>query len=102
MFGVCLKDFIMQPPHGTEVEHINGNTLDCRRQNLRIVPKGTAKPANDESQGEPFTLLKPGDPVPSYAVWFTREQLEDAGVDDEASKCETPSTTTPTRGEPRD
>jgi hypothetical protein len=32
-----LHRFIMNPPKGKQVDHINRNTMDCRRYNLRIV-----------------------------------------------------------------
>jgi hypothetical protein len=34
-----MHDFIMQPKEDEYVIHINGNTLDNRIQNLRIVKK---------------------------------------------------------------
>jgi len=36
-----LHRWIMQPEPGYEVDHINHDTLDNRRRNLRILPKGT-------------------------------------------------------------
>lgn len=32
-----LHRFIMQPPPRMQVDHVNGNTLDCRRANMRIA-----------------------------------------------------------------
>lgn len=34
---VFLHRYIMEAPHGMQVDHVNGNTLDCRRQNMRLA-----------------------------------------------------------------
>src|SRR3954464_1039854 len=34
---VRLHRLLMQPPFGFEVDHRNGDKLDCRRANMRIV-----------------------------------------------------------------
>jgi len=34
-----LHRVIMEPPAGKVVDHINGNGLDCQRDNMRIVTK---------------------------------------------------------------
>ncbi len=38
-----LHRHLMQPPEGTEVVFRNGDTLDCRRENLRVVTKKEAR-----------------------------------------------------------
>lgn len=36
---VYMHRFIMQPPKGLDIDHINRNPLDCRRKNMRICPR---------------------------------------------------------------
>lgn len=35
--AVCLHRFLLNPAPGLEIDHINGDRLDCRRENLRVV-----------------------------------------------------------------
>jgi len=51
-----LHRWIMQPPNGYEVDHINHDTLDNRRCNLRIVPRG----ANQQNYHRARTTSKSG------------------------------------------
>jgi hypothetical protein len=37
---------IMNPPHGCEVIFLNGDTLDCRKSNLKVVPRGESRRHN--------------------------------------------------------
>lgn len=36
-----MHRFIMNASHGQEIDHINGNRLDNRRENLRFVDRST-------------------------------------------------------------
>jgi hypothetical protein len=37
---VSMADLIMKPGPDEYVIHVNGNVLDCRRANMRIVKRG--------------------------------------------------------------
>lgn len=42
-FAVIMARFIMDAPPGTEVDHVNGDTLDNRRCNLRVCSSSQNK-----------------------------------------------------------
>jgi hypothetical protein len=35
---ITIAEYIMDAPKGSRIEHINGDTLDNRRANLRVIP----------------------------------------------------------------
>jgi hypothetical protein len=42
--GMPLANFILGLPAHVEIEHLNGNRLDFRRSNLRVVEKSQDRP----------------------------------------------------------
>jgi hypothetical protein len=38
-YAVYLHRLLLEPPKGLEVDHINGNPLDNRRENLRLATR---------------------------------------------------------------
>lgn len=69
---------IMSPPDDMEIDFINGNTLDVRKQNLRIVTHQensyNRKLQNNNSSGVPGVW------------WLAREQVWEAGITHEKVK----------------
>jgi len=51
-----MHTVIMNPPEGKEIDHINGDGLDNRRENLRIVSHRT----NQQNRHENKTSRYPG------------------------------------------
>ncbi len=37
--SISLHRYIMRPPKGLQVDHINGNGLDCRKANMRVATR---------------------------------------------------------------
>ncbi len=73
-----LVDLIMNTPPGYEVEFLNGNTLDCRRENLTLVPVGSSK-RWDDGKEHPMVLrpVPDGVPVPPHAKWMPQDQFDE-------------------------
>lgn len=49
---VYLHKFIMPAPEGMVTDHINGNKLDCRVQNLRIISSSQNNMNRSKSRGK--------------------------------------------------
>jgi hypothetical protein len=54
---VALHRFLMKPPDGTFVDHINGNGLDCRRDNMRTT-KQSGNQWNTRSHRDSISTFK--------------------------------------------
>lgn len=58
----CLMHrLLLCPPEGVEVDHVNGNTLDCRRTNIRLASRsgnGANRPKPAGRNGGPTSMFK--------------------------------------------
>lgn len=59
-----MHRLIMRPPYGKDIDHINGNGLDNRRENLRIV----SRRKNLQNRHTPKTSQYPG------VSWYNRKK----------------------------
>lgn len=61
-FGVLMHRLILNPDKGVEVDHINHNTLDNRRSNLRLVTSRQNhwnRPKRENTKGSRFKGVHP-------------------------------------------
>lgn len=59
-----MHRFILDAPHGMEVDHKNGDGLDCRRENMRLATRkqnafNRKRPSVNTSGFKGVTLVKP-------------------------------------------
>lgn len=62
---VYLHRFILNAPRGTEVDHKDGNGLDCRKQNLRLV-------SHKQNMWNSRKRSKPASSKYKGVAWYTR------------------------------
>lgn len=65
-----LHRVIARAPEGTEVDHINGDTLDNRRSNLRIVSRGENERAKTQAKGDSRTGVRGVTWLPRRHRWI--------------------------------
>lgn len=53
-----LHRFILQVPKGMDIDHINGNGLDCRKSNLRIATKSQNQANRKKYSKYPYKGIK--------------------------------------------
>jgi len=69
---ILLHREIMKAPAGMEVDHVNGNTLDCRKENMRICT-GQQNRWNQKRQNNKSSKYK-------GVSWFTNDRAWIASI----------------------
>lgn len=91
---VRLHVYLVRPPDGMEVDHENGDRLDCRRGNMRVVTKDqnseNRAARSDSSTGvRNVMLLKSGPNKGRFLVKATKKGKSYwGGVFDDLSEAE--------------
>lgn len=76
--GISLHQFIFgKPPGGLEVDHIDGNKLDCRRKNLRFCTRSQNQANSRKRAGTPSRFKGV---TPSGTSWRAQIQFQNRKV----------------------
>lgn len=75
-----LHRFVMDAPKGTEVDHVNGNGLDCRRANLRYATRAQNcanhhRPSAGETSRYRGVYWRPGTKASKTGFWVARVRV---------------------------
>lgn len=70
-----LHRFLMQAPPGVDVDHINGNKLDCRRDNMRFCT-GAQNQQNRKTKFQGYSQFKGAHWDKHRQFWMARIRID--------------------------